>query len=368
MPLASADLTPEDELAVGMPSEDATTASTSAIEGVVVAIAHGFFEVSSAGTTYLCMLRGKLRKSRPAPPPRRPAPAVSRWPRTGRPERAQAESVAAEDTRVRIAPGDRVLFRSLGGGQGVIEDVLARRTVLSRARSEAGSEHVMLANLDHATLVFAVCEPVPHFGMLDRYLALCELAHVDVTICLNKVDLGVPEDVESFADVYAGLGYRLLYTSATSGDGVETLRERLTGRISLLTGPSGVGKSSLMNDLIPDAGQRIGEISEATGKGRHTTTGARLLPFPGGGWLADSAGIRELALWNVPPDELPGTFRELRPYVGDCLYDDCDHSEAAEGCALRQALADEKITPERFASFERLLNEAREAEAPSWES
>lgn len=366
--MASADLTPEDELAVGMPSEDATTASTtSVVEGVVVAIAHGFFEVSSGGATYLCMLRGKLRKSRPAPPPRRPAPAASRWPRTGRPERAQAEPVAA-DTRIRIAPGDRVLLRSLGGGQGVIEDVLARRTALSRARSEAGGEHVMLANLDHAALVFAVREPVPHFGMLDRYLALCEHAHVDVTICLNKLDLGVPDDVESVAQVYAGLGYRLLYTSATSGDGVEALRERLAGRISLLTGPSGVGKSSLMNDLIPDAGQRVGEISEATGKGRHTTTGVRLLPFPGGGWLADSAGIRELALWNVPPDELPSTFRELRPYVGNCHYDDCDHSEAAEGCALRQALADGKITPERFASFERLLNEAREAEAPAWES
>lgn len=351
-----------------MPSEDVPAASTSGTEGVVVAIAHGFFEVSSAGATYLCMLRGKLRKARSAPSPRRPTPSATRWARTARPERIPHVPELAEDTRLRIAPGDRVLFRPLGGGQGVIEDILPRRTALSRARSEAGSEHVMLANLDHAALVFAVREPVPHFGMLDRYLALCEHAHVDVTICLNKVDLGVPEDVASFAHIYAGLGYHLLYTSATSGDGVDTLRERLEGRVSLLTGPSGVGKSSLMNDLIPEAGQRIGEISEATGKGRHTTTGVRLLPFPSGGWLADSAGIRELALWNVPPDDLPETFVELRPYAGTCLYEDCDHSAAAEGCALQQALADEKVTPERFASFERLLDEAREAEVPAWES
>ncbi len=365
--MANADLNSEDQLAAGTPSGEDAVASSPLTEGIVVAIAHGFFEVFAAEQTYLCVLRGKLRKPRPAQPPRRPVPAGARWQRGLRPERVQPATLPVEEPRVRIAPGDRVVVRPLGGGQGVVEDVLPRRTVLSRSRSEAGGEHVMLANLDAAALVFAVREPEPHFGMLDRYLALCEHAHVDVTICLNKVDLGVVEDIAMWAKLYAGLGYRLLYTSATTGDGVAELRERLTGRVSLLSGPSGVGKSSLMNDLIPDAGQRIGEISEATGKGRHTTTGARLLPFPGGGWLADSAGIRELALWNVPSDDLPNTFVELRPYTGTCLYDDCDHSEDAEGCALRQALADGRITPERFASFERLLDEARAAEAPAWE-
>lgn len=366
--MASADdLTPEDEMTAGMSSEDATSTTAPTSEGIVVAIAHGFFEVSSAGSTYLCMLRGKLRKPKPGMPPPRPITTSSRWPQSGRVARIQSLPAPAADARLRIAPGDRVLFRPLGGVQGVIEDILPRRTVLSRARPEVGGEHVMLANLDHAALIFAVREPTPHFGMLDRYLVLCEHAHVDVTICLNKVDLGVPDDVLAPAAIYADLGYKLLYTSATTGDGVEALRERLAHRTSLLTGPSGVGKSSLMNDLIPDAGQRIGEVSEATGKGRHTTTGARLLPFPGGGWLADSAGIRELGLWNVPSDELPETFVELRPYVGNCLYDDCDHSETAEACAFRQALVKREITPERFASFERLLQDARRAEVPAWE-
>ncbi|HLJ80454.1 MAG TPA: ribosome small subunit-dependent GTPase A, partial [Ktedonobacterales bacterium] len=205
-----------------------------------------------------------------------------------------------------------------------------------------------------------------HFGMLDRYLALCEHAGVDITICLNKVDLGVPPEVETATDLYAGLGYRVLLTSATNGTGVEALRERLSRRTSLLTGPSGVGKSSLLNELLPEAKQRIGEISEATGKGRHTTTGVRLLALPGGGWLADSAGIRELALWNVPSEELAAAFVELRPLVGQCEYEDCEHTEGEEGCALWAALAEGRITPDRFASFQRLLAEAREAEAPKW--
>lgn len=267
---------------------------------------------------------------------------------------------------VRVSPGDRVLVTPLGGGEGVIEEVLPRRTALARARAERRGERIMLANPDHAVLVFAVREPEPHFGLLDRYLALCEHTGVDVTIGFNKLDLGVPEVVAEAKRLYEGLGYAVLLTSARGGDGLDTLRERLAGRTSLLTGPSGVGKSSIVNVLLPEAGQRIGEISEATGKGRHTTTGVRLLPLAGGGWLADSAGIRELALWNVPSEDLARTFRELRPYIGQCEYEDCEHGANEEGCALRCALAEGAITPERFASFERLLAEARETEAPEW--
>jgi ribosome biogenesis GTPase len=259
-----------------------------------------------------------------------------------------------------------VRFTPLNGREGIIEDVLPRRSLLSRARSQSGGEQVMLANLDQAVLVFAVLDPVPHFGMLDRYLALCEHAGVEVTICLNKVDLGVPAEVESEARLYQELGYRTIYTSATTREGIGALQAQLKGRTSLLTGPSGVGKSSLMNICMPDANQRIGQISNSTGKGRHTTTGVRLLPLDEGGWLADSAGIRELALWNVPSEALARTFVELRPAVGECLFENCDHSEGEGGCALREALASGVISPNRFASFLRLLAEARETETPRW--
>jgi ribosome biogenesis GTPase len=321
-------------------------------EGLVVAVAHGFFEVVSAESILLCTLRGRLRKPRPSQHRKQPGGGSG----TG----------AVEETPLRIAPGDKVRFTPLGAGQGIIEDVLPRRSLLSRARSQSGSEHVMLANLDQAVLVFAVRDPMPHFGMLDRYLALCEHAGVEVTICLNKVDLGVPVEVDSEARLYQELGYRSIYTSATTSEGIGALQAQLKGRTSLLSGPSGVGKSSLMNICMPDANQRTEHISDATGKGRHTTTGVRLLPLDEGGWLADSAGIRELALWNVPSEALARTFVELRPAAGECLFENCDHSEGEGGCALRETLARGAITPNRFASFMRLLEEARETETPRW--
>lgn len=365
---------------------DDTLASTAAeahqsprLEGLVIAIAHGFFEVSTGNQTYLCTLRGRLRNSRSARTESlqrtqqfkrghsASAPPTSQYRQAASGKRGRTlVATDADEMPIHIAPGDNVLFTPLGMGQGIIEEVLPRRTVLSRARSETGSEHIMLANLDHAVLVFAVQDPMPHFGMLDRYLSLCEHAHTDVTICLNKVDLGVPEDVQRAIENYAALGYYILATSAAQTSGIDALHKRLNGRTSLLSGPSGVGKSSLMNVLLPEAHQRTGAISEATGKGRHTTTSVRLLPLPSGGWLADSAGIRELALWNVASDDLPGTFIELRPFVDQCTYDDCDHSASAEGCALREALAGGHITPERFASFERLLTEALDTEQPRW--
>jgi ribosome biogenesis GTPase len=354
---------------------DAAANGTAALlsEGIVTAIAPGFFEVASGSETFLCTLRGRLRVSRsPSPPPahtRRPMPAgASRgFHRGSQPDRSAALATPTANPPVRIAPGDRVRFLRLRAGKGVIEEVLPRRTALSRMRSEVGTEQILLANPDHAVLVFAVRDPAPHFGMLDRYLALCEHAGVDITIALNKVDLDMPMEVRRAADLYASLGYTLLLTSAATGAGVEGLRARLRDRTSLLTGPSGVGKSSLMNVIVPGAAQRIAAISEATGKGRHTTTGVRLLALPEGGWLADSAGIRELALWNVPSEALPRAFRELRPYAEQCEYEDCEHGEGEEGCALRGALAAGAITPERWASFERLLDEARAQEAPEWE-
>lgn len=327
-----------------------------AVEGLVVALAPDYFEVYAAGSIYLCRARGRLRKPRPAPAPH------SGHGRVGE-SRTQAPAL---ERPARIATGDRVRITMLGPAEGVIEELLPRRNALSRTRSEVETEHVMMANVDLAALVFAVREPEPRFDLLDRYLALCEHASIPALILFNKSDLGLDQTIETAMALYRGLGYPVLLTSARDGSGVNELRARLAGRTSLLTGPSGVGKSSLINVLLPAAGQRIGAVSEATGQGRHTTTGARLLPLPEGGWLADTAGIRELALWNAPSEALPRLFVELRPIADDCEYEDCSHADGEEGCALRAALAAGRITPGRWASFERLLEEARERERPAW--
>jgi ribosome biogenesis GTPase len=350
---------------------------SAAVEGLVVALAPDYFEVSANGSIFLCTARGRLRK------PRQGAAAVPIGARHGSsqvsagrrgppsrslhmPDAPTAPASTLPERPRSIATGDRVMITILGPDRGVIEDILPRRNALSRARSELETEHVMMANVDLAALVFAVHEPEPRLGLLDRYLAICERAEVPALILFNKVDLGVSADVESAMALYDSLGYPVVQTSATTGQGIETLRQWLVERTSLLTGPSGVGKSSLMNVILPDAGQRIGEISEATGKGRHTTTGARLLPLPEGGWLADTAGIRELALWNVAADELPRCFVELRPIADDCEYENCGHADGEEGCALRAALAEGRISPSRWESFERLLDDAREKERPRW--
>jgi ribosome biogenesis GTPase / thiamine phosphate phosphatase len=365
---------PADE-PTGLGAERAQTASRSAaVEGLVVALAPDYFEVAVNGTVYLCTARGRLRKARQhaaavAVGARRGAGQSSSRNRSSpsRSERAAPEmSVSLPERPTSIATGDHVQVTILGPDRGVIEDILPRRNALSRARSEMETEHVMMANVDLAILVFAVREPEPRLGLLDRYLALCERAEIPALILFNKVDLGASVAVEQAMALYAAIGYPVVQTSATTGQGIETLRQWLAGRASLLTGPSGVGKSSLMNVILPEAGQRIGEVSEATGKGRHTTTGARLLPLPEGGWLADTAGIRELALWNAPADALPRCFVELRPIADDCEYEDCGHAEGEEGCALRAALAEGRISPSRWESFARLLEEAREKEGPRW--
>jgi ribosome biogenesis GTPase len=332
-------------------------------EGLVIALAPGLFEVvAEDGVAYLCTLRGRLRRSRPASRIARSSTNV-RAPKGSRGALALDVPASEPATPLRIAPGDRVVITTLSSGEGVIEDLAPRRTALSRTRSEVGTQQILLANADVAALIFATREPEPRFGLLDRYLALCAHAGVAAVICLNKLDLGMTPEMERTLAIYEGLGYPVIWTSATTGLGLKDLRALLGGKISLLTGPSGVGKSSLTNALIPGADQRIGEISQATHKGRHTTTGVRLLPLPEGGWLADSAGIRELALWNVPADELSECFVELRGLAGTCLYEDCQHSANEEGCAFRAALERGAITPERYASFERLLDETRAEEA-----
>ena len=352
---------------------------TGSMTGLVIGSAHGIFDVALEGETLRCTLRGRLRKPHfqpertPVGAGRKGFPNIFRFGKNTTPHQntapkgsGRATAVAdppEEDTSsLRISVGDLVRVTRIDAKNGVIEEALPRRSKMSRGSAETGTEQIMLANLDQAIIVLAVREPEPHFGMLDRYLAVAEHNHITPILCLNKMDLGCPKEVIEAAKLYAKLGYRVLGTSTISGEGLDTLTDILREKTSLLTGPSGVGKSSLLNALEPGFSQRTAAISEATGKGRHTTTSIRLFPLSFGGWLADSAGIRELALWSVPAQDLASCFIEMRPYLGKCEYDDCTHAENEEGCAVRRARKQGKIRVARYRSYLQLREEAEEAE------
>jgi ribosome biogenesis GTPase len=252
------------------------------------------------------------------------------------------------------ALGDLVLVRRLEDGTGAIEKIMERERVLSRsAPGRPEIEQVLVANPDQAVFVFSCAEPDPNFRMLDRLLVVAEREMIPAVICANKIDLVVTRSAKTEFEPYRDLGYEVIYTSAETGKGVRKLRKLLTNKISLLAGPSGVGKTSLLNKVEPDLGARTSEISMATGKGRHTTVVPELIPLKGGGYVADTPGLKAFALWDIEPEELDAYFPEIRPLVADCEFSDCTHMHEP-GCAVIEAVETGEIAPERYDSYLRI--------------
>lgn len=257
-----------------------------------------------------------------------------------------------------VATGDHVVWRPTRAGRGVIEEVLERETQLSRRRPGTDVEQVLVANPDQAVFIFSVREPEPKLRMLDRLLVLAETNELPALICINKVDL--VEDEESLRElverlfVYEEIGYPVVYTSARTGLGVDELREHLAGKLTVLSGPSGVGKTSLLNAIQPELGLHTREISEATGKGRHTTVATRLWPLEVGGYVADTPGLREAGLWDIEPEELDWHFVEMREYIPHCRFSSCTHTHEP-GCAVKAAVEAGEISEERYESYWRML-------------
>ena len=265
-----------------------------------------------------------------------------------------------------IAVGDRVIVTQTQPGRGVIEEVLPRRTALSRLAplskgkrpiKWAEREQVLVANPDQAIFVFAVRDPAPHLRMLDRFLVAAGRAEIGMLVCANKIDL--LEDEENprhIFGLYEEIGYEVLYTSALTGEGVDELRERLRGKLSVLAGPSGAGKSSLLNTMQPGLGLKVRQISLAVGKGRHTTIVPELLELEGGGYVADTPGLRSFALWDIVPEELEGLYPDIALFAPDCRYPGCSHLHEP-GCAVRAAVERDEIHPTRHESYRLLYHD-----------
>ena len=257
-----------------------------------------------------------------------------------------------------VAVGDHVSYIDAGDGTGVIHEVLPRRSRLSRkAPSDVPLEQVMVANADQAVVVFAAAKPEPKWGMLDRFLVTAESSDLPALIVMTKMDLLDQEDVEE-VDVYRRIGYPVVLTSSVDGRGIEELRAALHGKISILIGKSGVGKSSLLNAVQPGLGLKVSAVGKGEiGKGKHTTTHLEMFPLMGGGGVIDTPGMRTFALWDVRQDDMAYFFREMRPYLGRCQFQsDCMH-ENEPGCAIRKAVHVGKIDSRRYESYLKLLKE-----------
>lgn len=254
-----------------------------------------------------------------------------------------------------LAIGDRVKISRLPDGSGMIEEIEPRERELVRMAPTPRGEYrqILLANPDEVLLVFACARPEPRLRMLDRFLVICEKQAIPPVIIANKVDLVGLEAAENLFGVYANLGYPVIYTSAASRMGVEELHRQLIGKITGLAGPSGVGKSSLLNAVQPNLGLAVREVSEATDKGRHTTVVREMFPLVEGGFVADLPGLKSLALWDTEPEELDGYFPELRDLVWECQFNNCTH-RVEPGCAVKQAVQEGRVHPSRYESYLRM--------------
>jgi ribosome biogenesis GTPase len=268
-----------------------------------------------------------------------------------------------QEGTIKLAVGDEVTLEPGDGSTAwAIAEILPRRSKLARRAPGAGyGERVVAANVDQVVVVFAAAKPEPHPRMLDRFLVIAEGNALAARIVINKVDLVGEEAVRvRFAD-YERAGYPVHLTSVKQGTGLPALREALEGRVSVLSGPSGVGKSSLMNALFTGLDLRVGEISESVNKGRHTTVGALAHALPSGGLVVDTPGLREVGMWGLPAAGLDACFPELRPYLTGCRFIDCVHG-AEPDCAVREAVGRGDVSRERYESYRKLREELEDAE------
>lgn len=289
--------------------------------GLIIKAQSGFFWVETGEGIVVCQLRGKLKQGR-----------------------------ATGDI---AALGDHVLITKLQDGSGAIEQVEERKQALVRLdpRPQGQYQQILLANADQAVFVFACANPDPKLKMLDRFLIIAEKQKIPPIIVANKIDL--VENAKNIFGLYENIGYRVIYTSTKNNIGIDELKKQLQNKISALAGPSGVGKSSLLNEIQNELGLRVNEISKSMNKGKHTTVTREMFKLNDGGYVADTPGWKSLALWDTEPEEVDAYFPELKNLVSQCQFSNCSHQHEPN-CAVLTALKENKIHQARYDSFIRL--------------
>jgi len=280
--------------------------------GVVIRATSGFYFVQSNSRIVSCKLRGRLKQ-----------------------------------IRYSVCVGDRVAYSVAGEDSGTIEEVLARDSFLKRPE---------VANVNQSILTFAANQPRIDFGLVDRFLVLAELSDISPVLCVNKIDMADPEELRPFLAVYEKIGYPVLLVSAKTGVGIGELQKLLYDKVSVFAGPSGVGKSSLLNVIEPGLSLVTGELSLKIGRGKHTTRCAELLPLSGGGFVVDTPGFSFTEFVEMAPDDLRFQYREFKEKLPDCHFSSCLHHKEPQ-CAVKQAVQNGEIAAWRYESYIELLSE-----------
>lgn len=294
--------------------------------GVVVRATGSWYEVLSAGERYQCRIRGKLR----------------------------LKGVRSTNP---VVVGDEVQCLTDEQGSHVIVDISPRRNyVIRRASNLSKESHIIAANIDQALLLVTLRQPETALEFVDRFLVTCEAYKIPVVILLAKIDLQEKEEVDFFRSVYEPIGYRVVEVSAVTGEGVEEVHDLLVGRTTLLSGNSGVGKSTLVQRIDPSLDIRTGDISESHHKGRHTTTFSTMYPLSEGGALIDTPGIKGFGLIDIEEEELWHYFPEMMHYGRECRFYNCTHTHEP-GCAVVAALEEGAISELRYESYLKMMDD-----------